>query len=190
MATLKIKVVEPSEPSESKVEDTPEDKDNTLQIKLKVRKTMDGHLVIRDHIDIDIVIDPENKTIITFPKNEMSDEAYQTQNNYFNFLAEKGVIDRTSVQGGNVFASIQAEYPDPIDEGISPTQLVLLSTYHFMEEERPRFEAEERYDDEIEDWYTEPTPEDSTALGEVPEKAEKGSISPNNPWTYYSGYYS
>ena len=48
------------------------------------------------------------------------------------------------------------------------------------------------YDEDIEEWYTEPTDEDSTALGAVPEEAEKGTIGPNNPWVYYgySGYYS
>jgi len=158
------------------------------QISLNARKTLDGKIMVMDHRDIDIVIDTEGKKIITFPKEEMSDEVYQTQNNYFHYLAEKGVIDRASVHGGEVFASIQATYPAAIDEGISPAQLVLLSTYKFIEEEKPRFETEEFYENEIEDWYTYPTPEDSTPLGQIPEKPEKGTISPFSPY-YRSGYY-
>jgi len=158
------------------------------QISLNARKTIDGKIMIRDHIDIDIVVDPKAKQIITFPKNNMSDEVYQAQNNYFEFLAKKGVIDRASVHSGDVFASMQGNYPDPIDEGISSTQVALLSTYQFIEEEKPRFETEEWLDNELDDYYVHPTPEDSTPLGEVPEKAEKGNIGPNNPWAYYSGY--
>jgi len=146
--------------------------------------------MVLDHKDIDIIIDPTGKKIVTFPKNEMSDEVYQIQNHYFRYLSQKGVVERASVHGGDVFASLQGSYPEAIEEGVDSTQLALLSTYQFIEEERPKFEAEERYDEEVEDWYTEPNAEDSTALGEVPEEPDKGTISPNNPWTYYSGYYS
>jgi hypothetical protein len=158
------------------------------QISLNARKTLDGKIMIMDHMDIDIVVDPKAKKIITFPKSTMTDEVYQTQNNYFEFLAKKGVIDRASVHSGDVFASMQGTYPDPIDEGISPTQVALLSTYQFIEKEKPRFETEEWLDNELDDYYTSPTPEDSTPLGEVPEEPEKGNIGPNNPWAYYSGY--
>jgi len=54
--------------------------------------------------------------------------------------------------------------------------VVLLSTYKFIEEERPRFETEEFIDNQLDDYYVYPTPEDSTPLGQVPEKPEKGSI--------------
>jgi len=159
------------------------------QISLNARRTVDGKIMIMDHRDIDIVIDTSSKKIITFPKNEMSDEAYQTQNNYFQYLSQKGVIDRASVQGGDVFASIQAKYPDSMDEGISPAQIVLLSTYNFIEDEKPRFETEEFYENEIDDWYTDPPPKDTTELGEVPEAPRKGSINPNSPYLH-SPYYN
>ena len=148
------------------------------QISLDARKTIDGKIMIMDHRDIDIVIDTEGKKIITFPKNSMSDEVYQTQNNYFHYLANKGVVERNSVHSGDVFASIQAKYPETIDEGVSPTQIVLLSTYQFIEEEKPRFETEEWLDNELDDYYTHPTDADSTPLGQVPEDPSKGSIYP------------
>ena len=123
------------------------------QISLNARKTLDGKIMIMDHMDIDIVVDPKAKKIITFPKNIMSDEVYHTQNNYFEFLANKGVIDRASVHSGDVFASMQGTYPDSIDEGISATQIALLSTYQFIEKEKPRFETEEWLDNELDDYY-------------------------------------
>jgi|TARA_Y100000034_G_scaffold116403_1_gene154701 hypothetical protein len=148
------------------------------QISLIARKTLDGQIMIMDHRDIDIIIDTGNKKIITFPKDEMSDEVYQTQDKYFHHLANEGVIDRSSVHSGNIFASIQAKYPEALDEGVSAAQIILLSTYKFIEEERPRFELEEWYENELEDWYAHPTDEDSTELGEVPEEPEKGSLAP------------
>ena len=154
------------------------------QISLHARKTLDGKIMIMDHRDIDIVIDTAARKIITFPKSEMSDEVYQTQDKYFNYLAQKGIIERSSIHGGDVFASIQADYPKSAEEGVSPAQVVLLSTYKFIEEEKPRFEAEEYIDTQIDDHYVYPTPEDSTPLGQVPEEPRKGSISP-----YITGLY-
>lgn len=186
MPPIKITVT----PDAESAEELEEKEIQHPQITLVARKTLDGKIMVLDHKDIDIVIDPEGKKIITFPKKEMSDEIYQIQSRYFQFLSQKGVVERASVHGGDVYASLQGNFPEAIDEGVDSTQVALLSTYQFIEEQRPQFEAEEKYEEEIEDWYTEPTPEDSTPLGEVPEKSEKGSISPNNPWTYYSGYYS
>ena len=181
MPPIKIKITSDAESAEELSEKESIEVKHP-QISLNARKTVDGKIMIMDHRDIDIVIDTASKKIITFPKDEMSDEVYQTQNNYFHYLSQKGVIDRASVQGGDVFASIQAKYTDSIDENISPAQLVLLSTYNFIEDEKPRFETEEFYENEIDDWYSHPTQEDSTELGEVPEAPRKGSINPNSPY--------
>lgn len=175
MANVKIKVIGDSESATDLAEkEAPEP--NYPQITLQARKTLDGKIMIMDHRDIDIIVDTSEKKIITFPKDEMSDEAYQTQNNYFNFLAKKGVVERNSIQGGDIYASIQAQYPEPLDENVSAAQAVLLNTYQFIEHERPRFETEEYIDNQVDDYYVYPTPEDSTELGEVPEQPHKGTI--------------
>jgi len=160
-----------------------------LQISLNARKTLDGKIMVMDHRDIDIVIDTASKKIITFPKSVMSDEVYETQDKYFRYLAERGIVERNSIHGGDVYASIQAEYPEAVDENVSPAQIVLLSTYKFIEEEKPRFETEEWLENEIDDRYTYPTDEDSTELGEVPEEPRKGSIRPYSPNYFNPGRY-
>lgn len=160
----------------------------SIQITLEMRKTLDGKIMILDHRDMDIIIDTAKKQIITFPKEAMSDEVYQTQNKYFNHLAEAGIVERDSIHAGNVFASIQGTYPDSDLNGVSPAQVVLLSTHKFIQEERPRFEQEEWLENEMEDYYVYPTPEDSTPLGQVPEKPQKGTINPANMWGRMSGY--
>ena len=185
MPPIKIKVTPDAESAEELAE---KEESKHPQISLEARKTLDGKIMIMDHRDIDIVIDTVNKNIISFPKIEMSDEVYQTQNKYFDYLAKKGVVERNSIQGGDVFASIQASYPDSLDEGVSPAQVVLLSTYKFIQEEIPRFETEEFIDNQIDDNYVYPTPEDSTPLGQVPEVPEKGGINPYSPNRYLRNY--
>ena len=48
----------------------------------------------------------------------------------------------------------------------------------FIKDERPYFEHIEEFEKAVDDFLTEPTPEDSTALGEVPQEPVKGSIRP------------
>ena len=182
MPPIKIKVTPDAKSAEEMAKEKKDAK--KVSISLEAKKTIDGKIMITDHRDIDIVIDTAKKQITTFPKDEMSDEVYQTQNNYFEFLSKKGIVERNSVQGGDVYASIQGMYPDTIDETVSPAQLVLLNTYHFIESERPRFETEEFVEDQIEDYYTDPEKSDTTELGEVPEEPRKGSIDP-----YVTGRY-
>jgi len=177
MPPIKVKVTPDAESAE---ELAAKEEPKHPQISLEARKTLDGKIMIMDHRDMDIVIDTAKKQIITFPKTEMSDEVYQTQNKYFDYLAKKGIVERSSVQGGDVFASIQATYPESFNESVSPAQTVLLSTYKFIQEEKPRFETEEFIDNQLDDYYTYPTPEDSTPLGQVPEEPKKGTINPRN----------
>ena len=184
---IKIKVT-PDAASASELAEQEIEEPKHPQISLNARKTLGGEIMIRDHRDIDIIIDTAGKKIITFPKDAMSDEVYQTQNKYFQHLSEAGVINRDSIHGGNVFASLQGIYPEADDPGVSAAQAVLLSTYKFIESEKPRFEQEEWLENEMEDWYAYPTPEDSTPLGQVPEEASKGTISPYSRLGYTSVY--
>ena len=184
---IKIKVTPDAANAEELAEQEKEEPKHP-QISLNARKTLDGQIMIMDHRDIDIIIDTADKKIITFPKESMSDEVYQTQNKYFHHLSEAGIIDRSSVQAGNVFASLQGTYPEASDEGVSAAQVVLLSTYKFIESERPRFEMEKWLDEEMDDYYAYPTPEDSTPLGQVPEEPSKGTISPYSRYGYTSVY--
>jgi len=175
MPPIKVKV-NPDALSAEELAEEEKQEPKHPQISLQARKTIDGKIMIMDHRDIDIVVDPAGKKIITFPKESMTDEVYDSQNKYFHYLAQKGVVERNSVHSGDVFASLQAKYPDSANEGVDPTQVVLLSTYKFLAEERPRFESEEWLEEEWDDYNTYPTDEDSTELGEIPEEPSKGNI--------------
>lgn len=159
-----------------------------LKISLKARKTLDGKIMILDHMHIDIILDPATKTITTFPKEQLNEHVYHTQNSYFKFLTSEGVVLAESIQAGNVFGSLEVKYPDSADENIDATQVILLSTKKFMNDSNPAMEAQEFIENELDDYLVDPTPEDSTRLGEVPEEPKKGSITPYRIRRYLSGY--
>ena len=172
------------QPKNIKVNIVPE----TLKIALKARQTLDGKIMILDHLHIDIVVDAQTKKITTFPKEQISDEVYSSQNSYFKFLTKEGVILPESVRAGNVFGSLEGLYPDAANPDVKSEQVVLLATKKFLENTTPALEAQEFIENEIEDHLIDPNPKDSTELGEVPEEPEKGSITPARIRRYLSGY--
>jgi len=150
-------------------------------IALEVKKSLDGNLMIFDHQDIDIVILPESKKVVTFPKNEYSKHVYPTQDKLFNYLRKEGVIKYDSIKGGNIFMSMEAMLAE--SEEVNSIDATLYSISKFMVGEKETFVYEDQMEKEEESYLTEPTPEDSTALGTVPEAPRKGSIVPGvNPY--------
>jgi hypothetical protein len=150
-------------------------------VALEVKKSLDGNLMIFDHRDIDIVILPESKKVVTFPKGEYSKHVYPSQNKLFNYLRQDGVIKYDSIQGGNIFMSMEAIIAE--SEEVNVIDATLYSISKFMDSEKETFDYEDNMEREEEKYLTEPTPEDSTELGEVPEAPRKGSIVPGiNPY--------
>ena len=166
-----------------KVEKTEEreiPRETEISLEMIARKTIDGNIVVKDHPDIDIIVMPAENKIITFPKTTIDDLVYETQDTFFRFLSDKGVIDRSTVRAGNVYGSLQADIAKPVNEEESPDpiQLSVFTIGKFLEKEKPIFD----YHKEMEDLYkkdlTDPSEEDSTELGEVPHEEFKGSIRP------------
>tara|TARA_R100000664_G_scaffold33969_1_gene53059 strand:- start:1554 stop:2078 length:525 start_codon:yes stop_codon:yes gene_type:complete len=152
-----------------------------VEVALDVKKSLDGNIMIFDHKDIDIVIIPEGKKVVTFPKSEYSKHVYPTQDKLFNYLRRDGVIKYDSIRGGNIFMSMEAIIAE--SEEVNSIDATLYSISKFMIGEREIFDYEYDMTQQEEDYLTEPTPEDSTALGEVPQEPRKGSIIPGvNPY--------
>ena len=185
---IKIKI-DPDATKEELAQQEAEKKEpQSVKISLEIRKTLDGKIMILDHLHLDIILDTAQKKITTFPKKELTNEIYSFQDKYFKFLINEGVIVPESVQSGNVFGSLEAIYPESADEGVSSAQVILYSTKKFLDKFSPAFEAQEFIENEMEDHLVDPTPEDSTELGEVPEEPKKGSITPYRIRRYLSGY--
>ena len=65
-----------------------------------------------------------------------------------------------------------------LNEEYDMVQAALYSINKFINEETPYFEHIEEFERAVDAHLTEPTDEDSTPLGEVPQEPEKGSIRP------------
>ena len=94
MAKVKIKII-----SEKEIQ----------KIFLKAKKTLDNNIIISDHPELDISLLVQKNKIIAMPKDQLDDEIYDAQMRLFKFLAAAGVIDRESVQAGNIFMSMEAK---------------------------------------------------------------------------------
>ena len=176
MAEIVIKVGQGDEFDEENRVDT--ERETQATVSLDVRKTLSGDLVVYDHEDIDIIISGKSQSVIAFAKDEVNDMVYDAQSRLFDYLVKKGVIARESVQGGNVYGAMQGTIEDAADDGVDGVQVAVLNITKFMEEEAPRFMYQRMFDEQEEEALTDPDGEDSTELGEVPHKREKGSIRP------------
>tara|TARA_Y100000592_G_scaffold11784_1_gene16623 strand:+ start:24617 stop:25195 length:579 start_codon:yes stop_codon:yes gene_type:complete len=177
MADLTIKMGDALEMdrAENKVDDS--NPESTVEVTLDIRKTLGGDVAIYNHEDIDIVIDVKNKRVVAFAKDELNDLVYDTQSRMYDYMAKKGIVDRASVQAGNVYGSMQADLEEA-PEGVDAVQVAILGITKFIEEEAPRFMYHKMYDEQEEQMLTNPDSENSTELGEVPHKREKGSMRP------------
>jgi len=145
-------------------------------IELNARKTLDGNLLIMDHDMIDIVVLPEGSKVIAFPKDISMEDTYSIQSRFFEYLADKGVVDRNTVQGGNIFNSLEAVIPEAKQANALQAAVYVIS--EFLREEAELKIVVDTYEKELESYYINPTDRDSTELGEVPQEAEKGAMRP------------
>ena len=157
MADLTIKMGDALEMdrAENKVDDS--NPHSTVEVTLDIRKTLGGDVAIYNHEDIDIVIDVKNKRVVAFAKDELNDLVYDTQSRMYDYMAKKGIVDRASVQAGNVYGSMQADLEEA-PEGVDAVQVAILGITKFIEEEAPRFMYHKMYCL----LYTSPSPRDRT----------------------------
>lgn len=165
---------------EIEIDTTPEQEKKEKQgpgvsLELNARRSLDGNIMIFDHIDIDIVYMPGKKKLATYAKGMMSDSVYAAQNRLFDHLHRAGVVSPETVRGGNVYGSMEGKVPESTGN-LDETKVLMLSLSKFFEEERPYFMYEKKLDDEETERLTDPSAEDSTEFGEVPHAQKKGSV--------------
>lgn len=149
--------------------------DETIQ--LKARKSLNGDIMIYDHNDIDIVIVPKTRKVLTFAKEYYGENVYEAQNRFFRFLRKRGIIDYGSVQGGNIFSSMEAKIQESSE--YNEVQHTLLAVSRFLEKERPLMEFDKAFEQEEENRLNEPAPGEFTEWDPAKYHSEKkGSIQP------------
>jgi hypothetical protein len=150
-------------------------------VELKARRALDGSLLIMDHNKIDIAVMPKQMKVTTVPKSNTSEDVYPYQDRLLELLADKGIVDRSSIQGGNVFRSLEGKLFE--NDNINPLQAATYVIAEFIEHEAEYERVADEYEKELEDMYTRPADRDSTEYGEVPQYAGKGSMRPG--YYYY-----
>tara|TARA_R100001594_G_scaffold148747_2_gene204682 strand:- start:86 stop:592 length:507 start_codon:yes stop_codon:yes gene_type:complete len=150
-------------------------------VELAARKALDGSLLIMDHNKIDIAVMPKQMKVVTMPKTSVSEDVYDYQDRLLELLADKGIVDRASIQGGNVFRSLEGQVFE--SDEVNPLQAATFVIAEFITNEAEHEKIADEYEKELEDMYTHPSDRDSTEYGEVPQYAEKGSMRPG--YYYY-----
>lgn len=151
-----------------------------------MRRTIDGNIIVDDHPSISIVVNPNEKKITAYPKDGFGDDVYYYQDLLFRQLARKGIIKRDSTQSGSAYGSMEASYPEPTED-IHVTHLILINIGKFILDVKPDVEFEKWLEDEHDRLLTDPTQEDSTELGEVPGKTNKGVVDSTHRIRRYLG---
>jgi hypothetical protein len=145
--------------------------------------------MIMDHKDIDIVIKQGEKKIVAFTKEIMTDAVYGAEDRMFDFLAKRGIVQHQTIQGGNVYGSMEASIMD--SDEVDPIKATLTNLSDWFDTERSYITGTDAYDHMQDDALLDPDNAESTELGEVPAAAEKGSITQNNLFApYLYGRYS
>jgi len=146
------------------------------RVELKARKTLDGNLLILDHDMIDIVLIPNENKVMSFPKTSAADDSYGSQSRLFEFLADKGVVIRESIQGGNIFNSLEGIVPQTPQ--LNSMQAAVYVISEFLTLEKDAQQTADDYEENLEKYFLKPSDKDSTEQGEVPQQAEKGAMVP------------
>ena len=149
---------------------------------LDMKKSLGGHIMIFNHRDIDVVVKLDERQIVAYSKGSFSDLTYNTQNRFFNHLIEHGVITPETVKGTNVFGSLGGLYPEN-EEIPNLSEVVLYNIATFMIAEQEYMNSVKKMEIEREEDLLDPSKQDSTELGEVPQETTKGTMTP-----YYPGY--
>ncbi len=162
-----------------------------IRFNLNIRRTLDGNLIIYDHEDIDIMVMPEPRKVLALSSDNLNsdDKIYDTQNRLFKYLAKKGVILPDTVHAGNVYGSMEAEFPKS-SEGKNETDIVLMVISQWVDGERPDFVYQKDIEEREIERLTDPPNDETTGLGKIPHNKNKGTattLGPNRSVTGYIG---
>lgn len=150
---------------------------------LTARENLSGDLMIYDHTDIDIVLMQEKKKIVAFAKDILTDRVYGAESRLFEYLRKHGIVAYDSIQGGNIYGSMEATILQ--SKSYDSVKSALLQIAEWFKEETPMNEDLEHHDEMMDDALLNPDDEHATELGEVPHEEEKGSILQKNLFAPY-----
>ena len=108
-----------------------------IRLEMDLRRSMNGDLMIFGHGDMDIVLSPNKKKVVVFPKDTITEIVYGAQNRLFACLRKKGIVIPESIQAGAFYGSFEATLEESTDPDASSAKMALINIHNFIEEERP-----------------------------------------------------
>ena len=153
--------------------------------KANFRRAINGDYMMFSHGHIDIMILVEQKKVVAFAKDMINDNVYGAETRLFNYLRKQGLVQYDSIQGGNVYGSMEAKILNAHKSIKKPMALVLDKINEWIQTEKPIFNSLDAHDDMMQDGMLDPDDEHATELGEVPHEEEKGSILQRNLFAPY-----
>jgi hypothetical protein len=157
--------------------------ERTINFEMNVRKALNGDLLVFDHADIDIVLMIEKKKLVAFPKDLMSEVVYGAESRLMEWMRKNGVIEYDSIQGGNVYGSLEGKIHESKER--DPIKSTIYQLSEWIKSEAPSSKMKKGHDDMMQDAQLQPDDENATELGEVPHAEEKGSILQHNLFAPY-----
>jgi hypothetical protein len=161
------------------------DNKKTNKDSLNFSKAINGDIMIFGHKDIDIMILKEQKKIVAFAKDMLTDDVYGAETRLFDYLRKKGLVSYDSIQGGNIYGSMEAKMLEAEKKIKQPLVLATHIVNEWIKSEKPMMDFMEAHDDLMDDAMLDPDDEHATELGEVPHEEEKGSILQKNLFAPY-----
>ena len=149
-----------------------------------MRRALNGDIMIFDHKEIDIMVLIEKKKVVAFAKDQISDAVYSAEKRLFDYLRRKGIVQFDSIEGGNVYGSLQGMLLE--SKEVDSVKMTLYEISKWLDTEKPMMD----YEDMVDDLMLYPDAEESTELGEVPHEVEKGSIKTAKLMPYVYGRYT
>ena len=187
-SNIKLNINPPEEPNLIRIEIVDPNVDKLI-FNIQARKALNGDIMIFDHKDIDIVVMDAQKKVVAFAKDLMSEVVYGAESRLMEHLRRTGIIEYDSIQGGNVYGSLEGKIHESKD--LDAIKMSLYQISQWVDSEKPAMEALEAHDDMFDDILTTPDVENSTDLGEIPQGEEKGSIKKHGMFSpYYYGRYT
>jgi len=186
--SIKMKIVPNQDPNIIRIEIVNPNEEKIV-FHMQARKALNGDIMIFDHKDIDIVLMPEKSKVVAFAKDMMSEIVYGAESRLMEYLRRVGIIEYDSIQGGNVYGSLEGKIHKSTD--LDAMKVTIYQISEWLNTEKPLMAADEAHDDMFQKHLLDPDADKSTELGEVPHEEEKGSIDNFGVFSpYWTGRYT
>lgn len=154
---------------------------HSVDFEVKARKNLAGNIVMYEHPEVDIVIDPKKSKVSVVPKDKISDDSYDIQDKVFKFLIKRGIVDPASVQSASAYGILQGIYFQ--NDEVPTLGILIYQINRFIKLDKDNYVYDEVFE-KMEQEMLDPKDDRSTELGEIPHEEMQGALRPGYIYPY------